>query len=97
MNTSFNLPAKGNSITEKDIARGSLRITEDFEDYFPDTNRTVQVTINGRQRQVSFINKDKKSYLLRIGNGGMQELDLAPGDKLKVNIIGTFHYELNKA
>lgn len=97
MNTSFNLPAKGNSITEKDIAKGSLRITDDFEEHFPDTNRTVQVTINGRQRQVSFINKDKKSYLLRIGHGGMKELGIEAGDKLKVNIIGTFHYEINKA
>lgn len=97
MNSSFTLPAKGSSITEKNISKGSLRISEDFEEYFPDTNRTVQVTINGRQRQVSFINKDKKSYLLRIGNGGMQELGLEAGDKLKVNIIGTFHYEISKA
>lgn len=97
MNPSFTLPAKGSSITEKDISKGSLRITDDFDEYFPDTNRTVQVTINGRQRQVSFINKDKKHYLLRIGSGGMQELGLKAGDKLKVNIIGAFHYELNKA
>ncbi len=97
MNSSFTLPAKGSSITEKDISKGSLRITEDFEEHFPDTNRTVQVTINGRQRQVSFINKDKKSFLLRIGNGGMKELGLEAGDKLKVNIIGAFHYEITKA
>lgn len=96
MKPSFTLPAKGSSITEKDISKGSLRITDDFEDHFPDTNRTVQVTINGRQRQVSFINKDKRSYLLRIGKDGMNELGIEAGDKLKVNIIGTFHYELSK-
>lgn len=96
MKSSFILPATGSSITEKDISKGSLRIADDFEDHFPDTNRTVQVTINGRQRQVSFINKDKKSYLLRIGSGGMKELGLEAGDKLKVTIIGTFHYKLTK-
>ena len=96
MSKQFILPAPGNSITEKDIDKGYLRITVDFKEFFPSSDRTIQITIADRQRPVSFKFKDSRSHLLKIGRQGMDELRIKEGDRVQVDILNNYHYKLSK-
>lgn len=93
---SFIIPSSGNSITENDIEKGYLRITADFKEHFPNSDRTVKVGINNKQWPVNFKYKDQRSHLLQLGIECMNHLKIEAGDKLKVTISGPFQYEIKK-
>lgn len=93
---SFIIPSVGNSITEKDIEKGYLRITADFKKYFPISNRTVQVRIDDNQWSVNFKYKEQRSHLLQLGMECMSNLKIEAGDKVKISMTGPFQYEIDK-
>ena len=52
--TAFIVPSAGNSITQKDIEKGVLRITVEFKHYFPSVDSTVLLLI-GNVEKLSLI------------------------------------------
>lgn len=84
---SFILPKPGNSITEKDIEKGQLRITVDFKDYFPNQSQIVKIKYLGKNHSVGYTYKDGRSSLLKVGENFMSRMRVTPKTRLKVNVL----------
>lgn len=93
----FYLPDVGNSITDKDITKGTLRITASAASWFPNQSTTVQIQVNGKMKTVAYEKKDSRSDLLKIGKDFMQQLGLKPNGRLKFTRQLPEFYKIEKA
>lgn len=92
----FILPANGNSITEKDIEKNTLRITVDFKPFFPSQNATLQIYVNNDSYPATYIVKEGRSSLLRVGREVMNQLQLKSNQSVKFECIDALKYKLTK-
>lgn len=90
----FYLPDVGNSITDKDITKGTLRITASAASWFPSQSTTIKVVVNGKVKTVAYEKKDGRSDLLKIGKDFMQQLGLKPNGRLKVTRLLSNIYKI---
>lgn len=90
----FIIPANGNSITEKDIEKNTLRITVDFKPFFPSQNATIELFVNNKWHHATYIIKEGRSSLLRVGKEVLDQLQLKPNQSVKFECIDTLRYKL---
>ncbi|MTI68625.1 MAG: hypothetical protein FH751_00025 [Firmicutes bacterium] len=95
-NSTFVLPASGNSITEGDVKRGYLRITKDHKKYFPNDSCDVVIIVMNKTYNVSFKHRGQRSHLLKIGKENMSILGIKSGGSVKINVISDRKYKLEK-
>lgn len=90
----FIIPSDGNSITAKDIEKNTLRITVDFKSFFPSQNATLEFCVNNEWYHVTYIFKEGRSSLLRVGREVMNQLQLKHNQSVKFEFIDTFKFKL---
>lgn len=99
MNT-FIIPTEGNSITQKDIDKNSLRITKELKKDFPSSNCALEVLIDNDLYSVKLYNKDsadkERSYVLKFNEIDFNKLTLTTKDKIKVTKIEECKFEFEK-
>ncbi|WP_034893723.1 hypothetical protein [Gillisia sp. Hel_I_29] len=82
---SFVIPKSGNSITEKDIEKGQLRITVDFKKYFPENSEIIQIKYLGKNYKAKYDFQERRSSILRVGHKFMGEMRIHQRTRLKVS------------
>ena len=90
----FVLPAPGNSITAKDIDRGQLRITVDFEKHFPATGGVLLCTIGSKTFETQYRRRDGRSNTWSIGKDNLRSLHIRAGGRVRVTRTGPREYRL---
>ncbi len=94
--STFILPAQGNSITDKDLQKGYLRITKDFKQYFPESNQYVNMIILGNSYSVRFVHRgNKRSHLLYLGKPLLSELGVQAGGQVQFLAKSGYVYEIS--
>lgn len=92
----FILPSHGNSITENDIKKKTLRITVDFKDYFPTRDAIITIQIGDEKFNSKYSLKEERSSLLKLDEKMIRLLNLKPNQRLKFEIISEQkHYILS--
>ena len=93
----FIIPSVGNSITEADLYKGTLRITADFKDRFPNRDTYITLKYGTMSKNVSYQIKPGKSSLLKIGKDIVEELRLLPNCHIRFEKIGSaFCYRVSR-
>jgi len=93
----FILPSHGNSITENDIKKKTLRITVDLKDYFPTRDAIITIQIGDEKFNSKYSLKEERSSLLKLDEEMIRLLNLKPNQRLKFEIISkNNHYILSK-
>jgi hypothetical protein len=85
--SSFILPKAGNSITEKDILKGQIRITVDFKKHFPKYSATVNIKYLGKNYNVPYTFNDGKSSILRVGKEFMSLYGIDSRSRVRVILL----------
>lgn len=93
---SFILPAAGNVITQSDISQKQLRITVDFKNHFPNKNTELRFVHNGIVYNVKFTHRGHRSHVLKLGSSLMQGLDLTIYDSVRITIINSSVFNIEK-
>ncbi len=96
-NSVFYLPDNGNTITEKDIKKGVLRITTIASSNFPSKSTDVAIIISNEKKIISYEKRTGRSDLLKIGKDFMNKLDIKPFGKLKFTKFKNWQYIIEKA
>lgn len=86
-NSTFILPKAGNSITDKDILKGQLRITVDFKKYFPKHSKDVKIKYLGKNKVVSFVYNETRSSILNLGKEFMTLYGIDSRSRIKVTFV----------
>jgi hypothetical protein len=94
--SSFILPEPGNSITQGDIDKGTLRITVGAKANFPWQSRNIQVVIKGKFFKATYTPRDGRSDLLRIGRLAMEVLGINVGGRVKFTKMDNFNFIIQK-
>ncbi|WP_313375333.1 hypothetical protein [Chishuiella sp.] len=92
----FIIPSNGNSITQNDIKKKTLRITVDFKDYFPAIDSIVEIQIGDKKFHAKYTYKVGRSSLLRLDEEIIQLLNLKPNQRLKFEMFDNNIYELSR-
>lgn len=90
------LPSPGNSITETDIIKGTLRITVEFKSFFRPNSGRIQIQINNQISDASYTEREGKSDLLRIGKPSMADLDIEEGDSVRITRLNQGLFDIRK-
>jgi hypothetical protein len=90
------LPSPGNSITETDIIKTTLRITVEFKSFFRPNSGRIQIQINNQISDVSYTEREGKSDLLRIGKTSMADLDIEEGDSVRITRLNQDLFDIRK-
>lgn len=90
------LPSPGNSITEADISKGTLRITAEFKSFFRPYAGNIMVQVNNQIRSASYIIREGRSDLLRIGKASMADLDIEEGDSVRITRLNKDLFDIRK-
>lgn len=90
------LPSPGNSITEADIRKGTLRITVDFKSFFRPYSGSIMVQVNNQIRSASYTIREGRSDLLRIGRACMSELNIEEGDSVRITRLNKGLFVIQK-
>ncbi len=93
---SFTLPDSGNSITDNDIAIGTLRITVASKGYFPSKDSVIEVVFDDTSYQVKYVKRGSRSDLLKLGKNLISNMELKSYGKVKLTKIGINKYEIAK-
>lgn len=83
----FILPSNGNSITQNDIKKKTLRITVDFKDYFPANDSTVEIQIGNQIFYAKYTYKVGRSCLLRLNDEILSLLNLKANQQLEFEVL----------
>lgn len=94
--SSFILPEPGNSITQGDIDKGTLRITVGAKANFPWQARNIQVVIKGKFFKATYTPRDGRSDLLRIGRLAMEVLGINVGGRVKFTKMDNLNFIIQK-
>jgi hypothetical protein len=96
----FVLPSSENSITEKDIKKGVLRITREFWNSFPtsDAEITLRYFVNDEPSGVivNFKENSPRSHLLRIGQKVISDLNLKARCRVQFKRLGPAEFLIQK-
>ena len=92
----FILPDTGNSITDKDIAKGTLRITAGFKSHFPSRDSMIELVINGVTYIAKLVKRDSRSDLLKLGKHLIQQLGVKANGRLKFTKTGLNSFIIEK-
>lgn len=92
----FIIPSNGNSITQNDIKKMTLRITVDFKDYFPANDSTVKIQIGDNKFNLKYTHKEGRSSLLKVDEKIIRLLNLKANQRLKFEMLDNNIYELSK-
>jgi hypothetical protein len=92
--SSFYLPEAGNSITQGDIEKATLRITVGGKIYFSRQARDIGVVIKGRIFKATYTLREGRSDLLRIGRPAMEVLGLKAGGRVKVTRMDNLNFAI---
>ena len=93
----FIIPSNGNSITQNDIKKKTLRITVDFKDYFPANGSTVKIQIGDKLFHSAYKCKEGRSSLLKLNDEILNLLQLKENQRIKFEVISKHnHYILSK-
>lgn len=90
------MPSQSNRITQNDIDNNNLRITVEFQEYFPDVTRKISITVFGTQYVVLFSYRNSRSHVLHLRAECMTALNINPGDSVKFTIVGEYAYKLER-
>lgn len=90
----FTIPAPGNTITEKDVINRQLRITKDFKMYFPEMDSKLILIIEGSVYSSSFIYREGRSHIWKLGKEIVSKLNLQAGCKVLIKKHSSNNYEL---
>lgn len=93
---SFTLPDSGNSITEADIKKATLRITVSFKGYFPSSDSALEMVFKDQSYQVKYVKRVGRSDLLKLGRDLISKIGLKAYGSVKISKIGTNKYEIKK-
>lgn len=94
---SFTIPSIGNSITKADLVKGTLRITADFKDHFPNRDTVINLKYASKSKNVPYQIKPGKSSLLKIGKDIVEELRLSPNCHIEFEKIGnSFSFRISR-
>jgi hypothetical protein len=90
----FQIPAKGNSITEMDIRKGQVRITKENKKYFPGKDAIIMMRLGSVDYQVRYKYRTTRSNILFIGKEICSKMNLVAGDSFSVAKISELEYQL---
>jgi len=92
-NRTFTIPADGNKISELDVKNRQIRITVDFNPFFPPKSGKVKVVIKN-EYQCTFSHRGDRSHILRLGKHASTELGLKAGTSVKFTVLRNNKYQL---
>lgn len=92
----FYLPEAGNSITQGDIDKGTLRITVGAKNYFSRHARNIEVVIKEKYFKATYTLREGRSDLLRIGMPAIEVLGLKVGGRVKITKIDNLNFVIEK-
>lgn len=92
----FVLPKAGNTITQSDIAKGVLRITVDFKEYFPTKDSIIEVWVNDKKFEVNYTLKEERSSLLKIGKEVIDLVGLKANESVKFEKLESGIFKISK-
>lgn len=94
---SFTFPDEGNSITEKDIEKATLRVTVAFKAYFPPTDSQIDIVFKDTTYHVKYVKRGSRSDLLKLGKDLMSKFGLRVPFRVKFTKLGMNKFEISKA
>lgn len=94
-NKTFVLPSVGNEISKLDIHKDQIRITADFNVYFPNQSGKVKVVI-GEEYTCTFTHRGNRSHILRLGRCAAEELGLEAGKSVRFRKMDDKTFKLEK-
>ncbi|MGJ1206392.1 hypothetical protein [Sphingobacterium lactis] len=92
----FIIPSNGNSITQNDIKKNTLRITVDFKDYFPANDSIVKIQIGNQIFHAKYTRREGRSSLLKLDKAMISLLNLKANQQVKFELIGTNSFRVSK-
>ena len=90
------LPSPGNLITKADINKGTLRITVEFKSFFRPNLGQIRMQINNQLSNASYIKREGRSDLLRIGKSSLADLGIQEGDSVRITRLDKGLFDIRK-